>query len=594
MIKTIKQYSHLFSIVFLLALSACSSTKNTQTGNTAPVKGSQTQKAISGKSEGKIDSAEIERLYIDGCKYLALDDIEKAVNAFGDILKVDANNTASMFQLSTIYFKYGQLGDAQEYIRKAVELEPKNIYYQLLYADILSYGSSFDKAAEVYENILKDQAFSEEVYYRLAYSYEKAGKKDDAIKTMQRLVVLEGENESVLFELQRLYAMNDQPEKAIDALLKLIELDPYNTGYLRYLSEYYERAGQPELAQQTFDKLLLTDSNNVDLQFRKASFQKKAGDENAYFTTMHKAFANGLGNIDTKIFYLVLFVDSLDKPNFKLKDTVLTWTKLLVEAHPEDAKSFAMRGDFLFYSGSLRDAAAAYNKSLKIRSDIYDVWIKMFYIYSDLREFDSLKYVTTSAIELYPNQPLGYYFNGVALNNLNDAEAAIKTLKRGLPLTVSNTQLRADIFTELGNAYNDVKNYVESDKAFENSLQLNPDNPFTLNNYAYFLSVRNENLERAAEMSAASIKLIPDNASLEDTYAWILYKQKKYKDAKLWMEKALAHGGKESGTVLEHYGDILYQLGDKEKAVEYWIKAKAAGETTDLIDKKISDKTLYE
>lgn len=112
------------------------------------------------------------------------------------------------------------------------------------------------------------------------------------------------------------------------------------------------------------------------------------------------------------------------------------------------------------------------------------------------------------------------------MNNINDADAAIKTLKRGLPLTVSNTQLRADIFTELGNAYNDVKNYVESDKAFENSLQLNPDNPFTLNNYAYFLSVRNENLERAAEMSAASIKLVPDNASLEDTYAWILYKQK--------------------------------------------------------------------
>ena len=592
MIKNTKNLLYLLSIVFLLTVSACSGTKKTQTTNTEPNR--MPQKTFSAKGEGKIDSAEIERLYIDGCKFLATDDIEKAVNAFGDILKVDPNNTASMFQLSTIYFKYGQLGDAQNYIKNAVALEPKNIYYQLLYADILSYSASFDKAAEVYENILKDQAFSEEVYYRLAYSYEKAGKKEDAIKTMQRLLALEGENESVLFELQRLYAMNDQPDKAIEVLLKLIEIDPYNSGYLRYLSEYYERAGQPELAQQTFDKLLLTDSSNVDLQFRKASFQKKAGDENAYFNTMHKAFANGLGNIDTKIFYLVLFVDSLDKPNFKLKDTVLTWTKLLVEAHPEDAKSFAMRGDFLFYSGELRSAAAAYNKSLNIRSDIYDVWIKMFYIYSDLREFDSLKNVTNSAIELYPNQPLGYYFNGVAFNNINDADAAIKTLKRGLPLTVSNTQLRADIFTELGNAYNDVKNYVESDKAFENSLQLNPDNPFTLNNYAYFLSVRNENLERAAEMSAASIKLVPDNASLEDTYAWILYKQKKYKDAKLWMEKALAHGGKDSGTVLEHYGDILYQLGDKDQAVEYWIKAKAAGDASDLIDKKINDKTLYE
>ncbi len=588
MIKIIKRSFVCISLVFLLALSACNSTKNTQTGNTSPVRTSNA------KYTGKVDSAAVERLYIDGCKYLAMQDMENAVSTFSNIIKADPKNDASMFQLSKIFFDYGQMGDALQYIKSAVDLKPENIYYQLLYANILTYSASYEKAAAVFETILKDNPNNEEVYYRLEYAYEKAGNNKEAIKTIERLAKLSGENESVLYELQRLYAANNEPLKAIDALLRLIEMDPGNTSYLRYLSDYYDRAGKPELAQQTFDQLLETDSNNVDLQFRKASFQQKAGDEKSYFATMHKAFANPEGDIDTKIFYLVLFVDSLDKTNFKLKDTVLTWTKLLVEAHPEDAKSYAMRGDFLYYSGDLNSAAVAYNKSIELRSDIFDVWIKMFYIYSELRNYESLKTISASAIELYPNQPLSYYFNAVALNNLKDTETAIKILKRGLPLAFSNLQLRADMFTELADAYNTVKNYTESDQAFESSLQLISDNPYTLNNYAYYLSVRKTNLDKAATMSAKSIQLVPNNSSFEDTYGWILYQQKKYKDAKEWIEKALIHGAENSGTVLEHYGDILYQTGDKEGALTYWLKAQKAGDASDLLAKKIQDKTLYE
>lgn len=113
-----------------------------------------------------------------------------------------------------------------------------------------------------------------------------------------------------------------------------------------------------------------------------------------------------------------------------------------------------------------------------------------------------------------------------------------------------------------------------------------------LNNYAYFLSLRNDKLDKASEMAAKANQIEPNQASYQDTYAWILYAQKKYTDARLWIEKAITNGGAKSGTILEHYGDILYQLNETDKAVEQWQKAKTLGDTSDKIDAKIKNKKL--
>lgn len=588
MIKTLKLFIFTAIGVALLVVTACS-------GSTSAQKQTPTKSTVSvAKSKRPLDSISIERDYIDACKHIALGEYNKAVDLLNKIVQADPNNAPSMYQLGKIFYEFGQVADAQEYIKNAVRLDPVNVEYQLLYADILGYSANYIKAAEVYSGIVKAGKATDETYYRLAYSYEKSGKLEDAIKTINDLRTLNGNDEGVVFELQRLYALKGDYDDAIKWMQTLMEMDPENMMYLRYLSEYYEKNNQPELAAKTFDILLATDTNNTDLQFKKASLFQKAGDNIAYYDAMRTAFLNKEGNIDTKIFYLVLFVDSIDKPGFVMKDSVINWTNYLVKAHPADAKAYAMQGDFLFYAGELQKASESYNHSVEIRSDIYDVWIKLFYIWSDLRKYESLLEVTTTAIELYPNQPLSYYFNAVANNQLKNYEAGIKMLKRGLPLTVSNISLRADMYTALGDAYHETEKNTESDEAYEKSLELVPNNAYTLNNYAYYLSLRNQDLERAAEMSLKSIQLMPDNGSFEDTYGWILYQQKKYTESEKWLSKALLHGGDKSGVVLEHYGDALYQLGDKEKAVEYWKKAKQAGEASDLIDKKINDKMLYE
>ncbi len=132
------------------------------------------------------------------------------------------------------------------------------------------------------------------------------------------------------------------------------------------------------------------------------------------------------------------------------------------------------------------------------------------------------------------------------------------------------------------------------EEAYEKALEINPDNSYTLNNYSYYLSLRGENLEKAERMSKRSIQLDPGNPSSEDTYAWILFKLKKYRDAQTWIEKAISHNKNGSAVQIEHYGDILYHVGQKEKALQQWQKAISFGKASGKLELKINAKKYIE
>jgi len=120
-----------------------------------------------------------------------------------------------------------------------------------------------------------------------------------------------------------------------------------------------------------------------------------------------------------------------------------------------------------------------------------------------------------------------------------------------------------------------------------------PDNVVVLNNYSYYLSLREKDLEKAERMSKQCVELSPNQPTYQDTYGWVLYKLKRFNEAKEWLQKAVEGDGK-SPVVIEHYGDVLYQLNQKKEALEYWKKAKNTGGDSELLNKKVSEGVLYE
>ncbi|MCB0739394.1 MAG: tetratricopeptide repeat protein, partial [Bacteroidetes bacterium] len=133
------------------------------------------------------------------------------------------------------------------------------------------------------------------------------------------------------------------------------------------------------------------------------------------------------------------------------------------------------------------------------------------------------------------------------------------------------------------------------DSCYDEVLVINPNDAYTLNNYAYYLSLRNENLEKAEKMSKRSNMLVENNSSFLDTYAWILFAEGKYEMAKEWIEKAITNmskDGEDRPVLLEHYGDILFKLGELENALIQWQKALDAGGDKEILEQKIKNKAL--
>ena len=126
-------------------------------------------------------------------------------------------------------------------------------------------------------------------------------------------------------------------------------------------------------------------------------------------------------------------------------------------------------------------------------------------------------------------------------------------------------------------------------------MKLNPQNLGVLNNYSYYLSNENKDLDKAERMSGITVKAEPTNATFLDTYGWVLFKQGAYTMAKIYIENAVKYSESEpSAEVLEHYGDILFKTDETEKALEQWKKAKELGSESKTLDKKIKTKKYVE
>jgi tetratricopeptide (TPR) repeat protein len=281
-------------------------------------------------------------------------------------------------------------------------------------------------------------------------------------------------------------------------------------------------------------------------------------------------------------------------PNQQLEPKLFQLTDSLLKAHPTRSDVFAMRGDLLMELDQKSQARQFYHQALERNEGNFILWQNILSIGLELGRYDSVAKESEQALALFPNQAVLYYFAGTANLSINKYDRAIRNLEQGLRLSRNNPDLAKIFNTHLGDAYNSAKKYSQSNAAYDAVLAADPHNAYVLNNYSYYLALRKENLDLAQKMSEDLVETYPDEPNYLDTYAWVLFQKKNYQEALKVLEKALASGGNENGTILEHYGDILYQLGQPERALEQWLAAESLGETSAQLPKKIKDRTYYE
>ena len=260
---------------------------------------------------------------------------------------------------------------------------------------------------------------------------------------------------------------------------------------------------------------------------------------------------------------------------------------ILERVNPEEAKTHSIAGDFHYRDGRVNEALLSYRKALELDPDRNLIWQQVLVLDHETNDLPALLVDSEKALELYPNEPVFYYYQGLYFQLSKQHNEALDAFRMGKDMVVDNDALLVRFLAAIGDEYYRINDLKRSDEAFDEALRLQPNEVYVLNNYAYFLGLRKERLEQAEQMAKYANELMPNDASYQDTYAWVLFQRGKYNEALVWIEKAVATQA-QSAELFEHYGDILYKVGRTTDALAQWKKAKTLGGNSTQLNQKIT------
>ncbi|WP_240734597.1 tetratricopeptide repeat protein [Hymenobacter sp. UV11] len=532
-----------------------------------------------------------EALYTDGVKYVILEDYPKALERLLKAYTLMPENAAVNYKLAEANLLSGNLRDATGYAEAAVKLDAKNPYYYLLLAQAQASQKQYEAATATYASLVKDVPNSGSYLFQLADLYLAQNKLPEALAALDKAQQQFGNVDEISFKKQQIYLRQNNLPLALKEGENLIAANPTEPRFVLAQAEMYAANNRLPDALRVAAQALRLDPGNPSAHLILADVYRQENQPAEVEKHLRLAFDSPALEIDQEVRILVGYIKQLPDP--KVNQLALDLAAATVRNHPREAKAYSVAADVQMQTGHKKEARNTYLKALKYDKSKFQLWQQVVLLDAELNQTDSLLVHSDQGLELFPNQAPLWFYNGVGHLLKKQPRQAVQSLEHGRRLAAGNVEQQSQFDSQLGDAYQEMKEYAKSDAAYDAVLTTDPNNYAVLNNYSYYLSLRGEKLDKAKEMAGRTVAKFPDNDTYLDTYAWVLYKQKDYAGARPNLEKASKTT--KDASILEHYGDVLWQLGDHTGAVAAWQRARKAGPgASPLLDRKLKDQKLYE
>ena len=530
-------------------------------------------------------------IFIEANRKKLLGDLNSALALYYQCLEIDPNAAAAMAEISGINSALENYTTAIKYAKMAVENEPENKWYKVNLAKLYITTQDYEDAIKIYESAYEQNKKDLEIPYNLAALYAHLKNYKKAIELYDEIENTVGVNENLSLAKQQLYYNLGNKTKAYEEIEKLVKHYPNEPRYYGILAEMYTSDNLFIKAEENYNKLFSLDSTNTLGQLSIIDFYRKKMDYDNAFKMVKKVLDNDQIEYNQKVMVLVSILNTRSEFNIyndQIKDLLI----YLKEKYPNKKDSYTLHADYLIKMNNLDEAKSEIEYILNRFSGNVVLWEQLLSIYSYNNNFEQLYEQSKVALDSFPDHALFYLFNGVSANQIGKSEESVIILEKGLERVQKEPELKLDFYTNLAEAYNDIGNYKRSDYYFDLVLKEQPENLYVINNYGYYLSLRNEKLEYAESISKKTIEAEPNNSTYLDTYAWILYKLERYQDALYYIKRAFENGGAQSNVIVEHFGDIQFKVGNTNAAVELWKLSRELGNNSEALIKKIENKSL--
>lgn len=533
------------------------------------------------------ESVEFQEAYFSAQQARMSGSLDKAFNKFEQAAEINPSNDAVWYELARIQHERKELISASDYLKKAIAIDGENHWYHWLEAELTHALSRPEAEEQTLEEVLRIAPDFEEAYYRLFDVQMQLSKPKDGLQTLSRLQALLGPNPEIIQNRYQLLLRMEDLDGAT-ALLEQMAADyPGEPGARMQLIDHYRMLGEHDKADAQMETLAVDFPRDGQVQLKLSEYYAANGQIEASERAVREAMSSLDVTVDQKIAVMMKYF-TLTETSRSLVGSAYELLDILRETHPSDPKGYAMSGDYLLRDGKLEEASAMFEQAVALDPSRDLIWQQLLALDLQLNDFTALEAHSAAARDLFPVQPQYYLYHGIALMQQEKHAAAIQSLKTGRSLVLDDSGLMAQFWSQLGDAYHAIADHPSSDNAYDKALELDGDNVFVLNNYAYYLSLRGERLDQAERMSRRSNDLDPGQPSFMDTLGWIYYVQGKYTEALEWLGKANEATGGKSGEILEHLGDAQYRAGQVDEALRHWQAAKDAGGGSDRLPEKLA------
>lgn len=528
---------------------------------------------IPGLRAGKeYDKTSFDYLFVDAVRQKLLGNLGEALKFFEQCLIINPESDASYYHMAQIVLSTGDLNNGKLYALKACELQPGNLWYNVLMAGIYHQQNNIDSAIICYERAVKGNPDKIELQVTLAKLYSSNKNYDKARTILNSIDKKFGVNENTTLNLVDNLVAEGKYKEAHSKIDQLLASDPDNIVYNGYKAAIFRDEGRPEKAWDVYNRILDSNPGNPAIQLSLSEFMLEQKNFDELFEMVGIILLNSQITKEEKVSMMAELVDNQDIRKDYRKKMELS-LMILESSFPEDDLVALLRPEFYQKADDNPAAVSRLNEIITANPNNYYAWEKLLLVYYEMKDYGMLEKRGGECATRFNRSVIAkmLYSTG-ALENGN-YDVALEELRKADILAGDNNDLKIQILSMKADVLYRSRNYEEAFRIYEEAINMDNSDLTMLNNYAYYLAEQNINLREAEEMAKTVIGKEGNNNTFMDTYAWVLYKRGKTREAARILERIINSGEADDAEYYEHYGYILQKMKKYREAVESFEKA---------------------
>ncbi len=534
------------------------------------------------------DSVAYDYWFVEAVKLKLMGNGGEALKLFEQCLKINPENSASYYQIAQIVMANGDINSGKKYLRKAIALEPGNLWYLMMLAGTYYQEQKLDSAIIYYEQAVNYHPEKEDMKLTLGNLYSENKKYDKANIIFESLDKKYGINESSTVGAIKNLMWAERYDEALEKALMLLKEYPDEILLNGLLAEIYRGKGEPKKAMEVYNRLLERNPDNPETQLSLCDFLINENKYEELFMLLNTVILNDKILRENKISLFARLIGINDVVTANSQKLQLALMVLEAE-YKNDNIIQLLRPELMAQEKKYSEAAARLEEIIEVQPENYFAWEKLLLIYLDAGEYKKLEEKGKVCAAKFNRSFLAKILYATAATENKNYETALNELKKGDILAGENKEMSLQVLSLRADIYYRMKDFEKAFKTFDEALKANNDDITVLNNYAYYLAEQNLRLKEAEIMAGKVIEMEKNNNTYLDTYGWVLYKRGKVKDAEKIFEEIIKSSKDPDAEYFEHYGYILKKRKNCQKAIINWKFALELDSTKTNLKKEIEN-----